>query len=177
MTIGIFGRTDLRPVTYSLMKLLQALGDVAVVSANNHYTRLTEDGLCFGYFQNIAIFVTNVGYDEIYEEIEHVPEDFDYMIVENRYSDDLDFVIYVQGAGVDKLDEELLENLNNPFIIHLGFGSNKVPYTVNMFKALEEIEFYRMLKQVDSKLTGLLSKGLSEKLKLPASTVRKVVSK
>jgi hypothetical protein len=176
MIIGILGRTDLRPVTYSLMKLLQKLGDVAVVSDNRRYRRLTEDGYSFGYFQNVGIFVTDVGYDEIYEEIEHVPGDFDYMLVENKYSEDMDFIIYVQGAGAEPLDEDLLESLDNPLIINLGYGKDHIPYTTGMFKALEEIEYFRVLKQVDAKLTNTLGKGLSGLLNLPTKTVRKAVN-
>lgn len=60
MQITVFGRTDKRACIYTLMKILQPLGDVAVITNNRHFTRLTEDGGDFGFYQNISIFVTDV---------------------------------------------------------------------------------------------------------------------
>jgi hypothetical protein len=177
MIIGVYGHTDKRPVTYTLMKLLQSLGDVAVISDNRHYTRLTEDRSRFGFFQNISVFVTDTSYDEVFQEIEHIPSDYDFIIMENKYSEKIEASIYVQGAGVEELDEDLLEALDKPILVNLGFGKNKISYTANMFKALEEIEFYRILKPVDNGLTNLLSKALSQTLNLPTATVRKVVNR
>ena len=44
MQISIFGRTDKRACIYTLLKTLQPMGDVAVVTNNRHFMRLTEDG-------------------------------------------------------------------------------------------------------------------------------------
>ena len=41
MQISVFGRTDKRACIYTLMKILQPLGDVAVITSKRHFMRLT----------------------------------------------------------------------------------------------------------------------------------------
>ena len=50
MQISVFGRTDKRACIYTLMKILQPLGDVAVFKKKPHLIRRTEEGGPFGVF-------------------------------------------------------------------------------------------------------------------------------
>ena len=99
MQISVFGRTDKRACIYTLMKILQPLGDVAVITSNRHFMRLTEDGAPFGFYQNISIFVTDATADEMWQTIDHKPGDFDHIIMDNLYNESTDLIIYVHGQG------------------------------------------------------------------------------
>ena len=95
MQISVFGRTDKRACIYTLMKILQPLGDVAVITSTRHFMRLTEDGSPFGFYQNISIFVTDATADEMWQTIDHKPGDFDHIIMDNLYNESTDLIIYV----------------------------------------------------------------------------------
>ena len=114
MQISVFGRTDKRACIYTLMKILQPLGDVAVITSNRHFMRLTEDGAPFGFYQNISIFVTDATADEMWQTIDHKPGDFDHIIMDNLYNESTDLIIYVQGAGVEASDEYLFDTFEDP---------------------------------------------------------------
>ena len=46
-----------------------------------------------------------------------------------------------------------------------------------MIKVVEEIECYKMLKEVDKNVTKYLANLLSQPLNLPINTIRKVVAR
>ena len=179
MQVSIFGRTDKRPCIYTLIKMLQPLGDVAIVTANPMYKRLIEDWSDTGFCQNVAIFVTDATADELWSTIEHSPDDFEYVILDNLYNEETTVTLYVQGAGVEPLDEDLFEVFENIVTINMGTGKGKyvIPYTVDMLKNVEFVEFYRIPKAVSLKMATVLADILAGPAGIPAKELLKVVNK
>lgn len=177
MQISIFGRTDKRTCIYTLMKILQTMGDVAVITDNRHFMRLTEDGSPFGYYQNVSIFVTDATADEMWHVIEHRPDDFDHVILDNLYNEETDLILYIQGAGVEALDEYLFDTFENMVIINMGHGKNSCPYTKELMENLERVEYYRKLTAPSPAMVGILAKALAEPLKMPAKNIVKVANR
>lgn len=177
MQISIFGRTDKRACIYTLMKILQPLGDMALITNDRHYMRLTEDGSPFGYYQNISIFVMDTTADEMWHIIEHQPDDFDTVILDNLYNEDTDIILYIQGAGVEALDEYLFDAFEDMVVIHMGNGKNAVPYSKSLMENLEKIEYYRVLTAPSPSMTAILAKTLAGPLNMPAKNIIKVANK
>lgn len=177
MQISIFGRTDKRACIYTLLKILQPMGDVAVVTNNRHFMRLTEDGAPFGYYQNISVFVTDATADEMWQTIEHRPDDFDHVILDNLYNEDTDLILYIQGAGVEALDEYLFDTFEDMQVINMGRGKNAVPYTKELMENLEKIEYFRKLSAPSPGMLSVLAKILSGPLNMPAKNIVKVASR
>jgi len=177
LQISIFGRTDKRTCIYTLMKILQPMGDVAIITNNRHLMRLTEDGEATGYYQNIAIFVTDATADEMWQEIGHSPEDFEYVILDGQYNEDTKLNIYVLGAGVEAGDEYLFDALEDMVVINMGKGKNAVPYTKELMQKLEHIEYYKQLVLPSQQMANILSKALSEKINLSTKNIAKVANR
>ena len=177
MIVAVYGKTDKRPVIYTLMKLFQKLGDTCLVSNDRHYTRLLEDGETTGHYQNIFVAVSDAMPDEIFEEIGYTVDDFENFIFDDTIPDNADIIIFVEGCVITELEQETLDYLDNYVSIGIGFGKNMVPYTVDMFKNMELIEGKKFLTEVDKKLTKKLASALSKPLNMPATTICKVVNK
>lgn len=177
MQISVFGRTDKRACIYTLMKILQPLGDVAVITSNRHFMRLTEDGAPFGFYQNISIFVTDATADEMWQTIDHKPGDFDHIIMDNLYNESTDLIIYVQGVGVEASDEYLFDTFEDMQLICMGKGKNAVPYSKELMENLEKIEYYRQLIVPSPGMVNVLAKMLAEPLKMPIKNIVKVANK
>ena len=178
MQITVFGRTDKRACIYTLMKILQPLGDVAVITNNRHFTRLTEDGGDFGFYQNISIFVTDVTADEMWTTIEHAPDDFDHVILDGLYNEFTDMIIYIQGAGVEAQDEFLFDTFGDAIkVIKMGRGKGGVPYSSGLMSGLESIEYYRKFIAPSEAMLNILAKELSAHLNMPVKNIIKVASR
>lgn len=177
MQISIFGRTDKRPCIYTLLKILQPMGDVALISDDRHFTRLTEDGAPFGFYQNISVFVTDTTADEMWQVIERRPDDFDHVILDNLYNEKTDITLYVQGAGVEALDEDLFDTFENMVVINMGKGKNAIPYSRELMENLEKIEYYRQLVAPSPGMTNCIAKLLSTPLNMPIKNIVKVANK
>lgn len=178
MQISVFGRTDKRACIYTLMKILQHLGDVAVVTDDRHFTRLTEDGEKTGTYQNISIFVTDTTGDEVWEHIGYDSSDFDHVILDNMYSDDTALYLYVRGAGDEALDEDLFDCFDDMKVIQMGGGKNCVPYTKELMEGLEYVEYYRKLHPLPSPaMTQIVAGHLSPHLNMPVKNIVKVANK
>lgn len=177
MQISVFGRTDKRACVYTLMKILQPMGDVAVIANDRRYTRLTEDGTQFGYYQNIAIFVTDATADEMWRTIEHMPDDFDHIILDGLYNEDTDLLIYVQGAGVEALDDVLFDTFEDMLVVYMGKGKNPVPYSKELTESLEHIEYYRQLVVPSPQMLNVLATALAAPLKMSVKNIIKVAKK
>lgn len=178
MVISILGQTDKRPVLYTLMKLAQTLGDCCVVTSDVRATRLI-DGAKYGHYQNIFMAVTTATQDEIFSEIHYTKEDFEFFIFDCRdqIPDYSDLVIYVGGAGKMTEDEETLLDMFGEYkTINLGFGDKCIPYSVDMFKFVEQAEGLKHLGPAPSQIASRLATFLTEPLKIPAKDIVKVVT-
>lgn len=178
MVISVLGLTDKRPVLYTLMKLFQKLGDCCVVTSDIRATRLI-DGENYGHFQNIFVAVTNASQDEVFADIGYTRQDFESFIFDCRdqVPDFSDIVIYVGGAGNKTEDEEtLLEMVGDYKVINLGFGDKCIPYTVDMFKFVEQAEGLKHLGPAPAQIANRLATFLTEPLNIPAKDIVKVVT-
>ena len=179
MVITVLGRTDKRPVIYTLIKLFQKLGDTCFITPDLRATRLIEDGGNYGHFQNTFIAVTNASQDEVFADIGYTRNDFEHFIFDayDQIPDFSDLVIYVGGAGVKTEEEETLLEMAGDFkTINLGFGEKCIPYTVDMFKAVETIEGLKHLLPIHPQITSRLATFLTEPLNIPVKHIIKVVS-
>lgn len=178
MNIVVYGTTDLRPVVYTLLKFCQSLGDTALFTNNRHYTRLLGSEVDVGSFENILIAVTELFPDEVFSELDISSEEFEFIIYENKIPDEYSLFIHVVGCAETEEEKDTMELVDSYETINLGYGGMKgVPYSVDLFKHVEEIEGYRNLKEVDAKLTKALAPALATVTNTPIATVRKVVSK
>lgn len=169
MQIGVYGHTDKRPVIYALMKLLQANGDVALFSNNRHYKRLLENFESPGHMANIMIAVSDATPDEIFNEVGYAPDDFDHIIfdIQDTIPEDLTHAIYVRTFRPDEEEEAFLDLLGDYRTVRLAYDGKKEKETIHvvpssaLWKTVEEIEFYRILKPIPS---AELNKGLASML-------------
>lgn len=177
MQISVLGRTDKRTCLYTLMKILQPMGNVAIISSNPFFTRLTEDGDPFGHYQNISVFVLDTTADTVWDDIGYAPDDFDYVIMDGMHNEESAVTIYIEGEGTEALDADLFEFIDDIKVIHMGKGKNAVPYTKELMESLEKIEYYRKLFAPSPAMTTQLANILAEPLKLTAKTIVKVANK
>lgn len=178
MVIAVLGQTDKRPVIYCLMKLFQQLGDCAVLTKDRHYMRLIDNGTNIGHYQNIFIAVTDAGYDEVFSEIGYRTEDFENIIMDctDQLPDYCDIVVYVGGAGGITEDEQTLLDMQNDYkVINLGFGDKCIPYTVDMFKSVEQAEGLKHLGPMNQQIASRIATILTDYLHMPVKNIVKVV--
>lgn len=174
--ISVFGQTDKRPCIYTLMKILQPLGTVALVSNNRFYSRLT-DGETDGFYQNISIFISDVKPDELWETVERDPHDFDYVIYDNEANEDTVLYIYIEGAGKEERDEYLFDAVEDITVIKMGKGKNAIKYTADMMNKVEHVEYFKQLICPSEALLNTLAKVLSPLVNVPVKTLVKVGKK
>ena len=74
-------------------------------------------------------------------------------------------------------EEDTLGCFDDVVTVPLGYGNKCVSYTIKMFQSIEEIEGYKQLKEVDPALTKYLASILTQPLRLPVNTIRKVVTR
>lgn len=169
MQIGVYGFTDKRPVIYALMKILQATGDVALFSNNRHYKRLLEQGESQGHMANILIGISDATPDEIFKEVGYTPDDFEHVIfdIQDTLPDNLTHTIYVKSYAPDEEEEAFLELLGEYRTIKLTYDGKSEKNAINLqptsilWKSVEDIEFYKVLKPIPSKT---LNRGLASML-------------
>ncbi|THF74755.1 hypothetical protein [Cohnella fermenti] len=159
MRIGVYGYTDKRPVIYSLIKALQATGDVAVISSNRHYKRLLEFGETQGHMANVMIVVSDATPDEIFEEVGYTADDFEHVIfdIQETIPDHLDLTIHVKSYAPSEEEQSFLELLGEHRTIKLAYdgkrekGSIHVIPSALIWKAVELIETCQVLHPIPSK--------------------------
>ncbi|WP_105614125.1 hypothetical protein [Vallitalea okinawensis] len=183
MLIGVLGYTDKRPVIYALMKILQATGDVAVITSNRHYKRLLEDHASFGHMANIMIAVTDATPDEVFHEIEHTQDDFDHIIfdIQDTVPEKVDLMYYVKGYDYEEGEKDFLDCIGEYTTVNMMYGgrsekgSINVPLTLSLISTIEVIESKKILMGIPSKslnqglargLAGVLSLGYKEAMKI-----------
>ncbi|MGR7944984.1 hypothetical protein ACU063_10950 [Paenibacillus sp. M.A.Huq-81] len=151
------------------MKLLQATGDVLLLSNNRHYKRLLEDGESQGHMANIMIAISDATPDEIFQEIGYTPDDFEHVIfdIQDTIPDDLTHVIYVKTYRPSEDELAFLDLLGEYKVFKLTYDGRKEKDAVNiipspkLWKAMEDFEFFRVLNPLPS---ADLNKGLAAML-------------
>lgn len=179
MVVAVLGETDKRPVIYCLMKLFQTLGSAAVFTADRHYKRLIDNGTNIGHYQNIFIAVTDASSDEIFQEIGYNSVDFEHIIYDcvDQVPDYFDELIYVGGAGGPTEEEQIILDMYPTHKrINLGFGEKNIPYSIDMFKVVEQVEGLKHLGPQHPQISQRIATIVSERLKMPVKNILKVVS-
>ena len=202
MVITLIGQTDKRAVVYTMMKIGEYLGDCALVTNLHRFSRLTEDPAeDIGSYRNIDIFVGDFNADDVWDGIGHVPMDYDFIFLDNIYTEDTNLVIYVKGAGIDELDQPSLDALEPDEYVTVKMGkpdpvtkapktkakgatvapvqhkTYNIPYTADMMEKIEYCEYFKELVPISPQATKVVAEILSEPTKTPASTLVKVASR
>lgn len=111
MIIGLYGRTDKRPLAYPLLKVLQVYGDVCFITRNKQYLRLSDTRESGGHYQNVMIIATDLSYDEIWEEVGYRTSDFKFVIYDmyDEIPDGLDLTIVCRTVVKESDEDEMLD--------------------------------------------------------------------
>ncbi|GKX28629.1 hypothetical protein SH1V18_11090 [Vallitalea longa] len=180
MTIGVLGFTDKRPILYPLVKLLEATGDVIVITDDRHFKRLIEDYSSLGHLGNIMICVTDATPDEVWEEIELEADDFDHVIFDLRDTihEDIQLYIHVKGSDFEDGEEDLLECIDEYTEFKLMYDGKtdkakdtiNIPINLKIISSIEVLENKKILlpspsNKVNMELAKLLAPHLDIKTK------------
>ena len=179
MVISLLGQTDKRPVLYTIMKLFQTLGDTILITNDRHLKRLIETEGNPGHFQNILVYVTDSSPDEVFAELGYTMDSFEHCIFDctEVVPDYTNTLIYVGSSGQMSEDEEtLLSMFPEHKVINLGFGDKCIPYTLDMFKFVEQTEGLKHLGTAPVQIANRLATFLTEPLKMSVKSITKVVT-
>lgn len=180
MKIGVLGFTDKRPILYALLKILQATGDVVMISDDRHFKRLLKDNAPLGHLLNILICVTDATPDEVWAEIGHEQDDFDHVVYDVRTTlpDDVDLYIHVNGSSLDEGEEDILECIEAYRKVKLVYDGKvsadkstlNIPVYSSIIANVELIENKKVLtpfkdKKLNKVMASLVAKplGMTEK--------------
>ena len=180
MIIAIKSEMDSRVVLYPLMKACDVYGSVLVLT-NNRFVRRVIDDDEFGTFKNITIVVDEEGSsDDIYAYYGILPNDYDYIIVDNMGISEYDRCLCLFGQKqslafmADKDTMEHSENVDN--IVFLEFGkksSAKPARPVKEQKPAEGVE--GAAENTPAKKTGKVDKSVVPEDYNPADKFRNLV--
>lgn len=176
MNIVVYGHTDKRPIIYTLLKLCRSIGDTALVSTDRRFMRLI-DNADSGEFAGMFISVSEYEPEEVFDTMGYSFDDFEFIIFDNVIPELYQKVIYVSGAKQDQDEIDMLEVLEEYETICLGYGNHCIPYTVQMFRNMEEMEAFKFLREVDKTTTKHVAKIMSPLVKIAEVNIRKVVAK
>lgn len=110
MQITLIGQTDKRPVIYTLLKMMENMGDCCYITNDRKACRLMEEGPGMaGTYRDIDIFVLDTTADDMWTDIGYAPSDYEFIILDNLYNEMTDLIIYVKGAGDAEEDLEVLD--------------------------------------------------------------------
>lgn len=129
MVIAVRSEMDSRPLIYPLLRVLKDYGKVGLVSDNKQVRRLLdseEDGAC----RNIRVIYDESGAtDTVFEEYGIVPEEYDFLILDNMGATEYDMLIIPLGEVVtDEFQydvDELKKDANTRFV-QFGKAPKKV---------------------------------------------------
>lgn len=185
MILGLYGYTDKRPVLYSLMYLLQSLGDVVVITPNRHLLRLNENYSDLGHIGNVLVHVTDLSPDEVWSELGHRKEDFAHIIYDlTAFVTNTDMNIHVLGSEFEDDEEELLDCLEaKPLYLKLMYDgkpnkkvNENIQVTADMLRLVEYIERNKLLVAIpDKNLTKAMTKDLAQVLQIPERSVTHIL--
>lgn len=191
MLISLLGQTDKRAVLYTMLKLCENLGDCCYVTNDRKAMRLMEEGPdTAGTYRNIQIHVLDTTDDDVWNDIGYEPADFDFVFLDNLYSENVDLVLYIKGAGDAEEDMVTIDALEPEDYITIKMGKPdpkpktakgetphkvfNIPYDKSMPENIEYCEFYKQLKPVTSQALSVCSAILAEKCGISAKNLGKV---
>ncbi len=199
MIITFLGQTDKRTVLYTMLKMCEYMGDCAVVSNDRKLMRLMEEGPGdAGTYRNIDIFVTDATADEVWAAIDHAPHDYDYIFLDNLYTEETDLVVYIKGAGVDEIDQMNLQAFEPGELITIKMGKAdkppkvekvkgrpveaapkvyNIPYTASIPEKVEACEFFRELVPISSQAIRVCAEVLSGPTNTPVKVLVQTASR
>lgn len=174
MIINIIGDCDKRPVTYCVIKILQSLGDVLLVTTSNRLIRLSDTGESGGHYQNVMIGVTSEGVDDFFEEFNYNRNDFNNIVVDNVIEAEADLTIYVEGMTESENEKYVLSLLESYKTVRLYKG--KLIDGTTAYK-MEQFEALRDMTPMNAKVIKAVAAALSETLKIPAPRLEAIAAK
>ena len=129
MIISIKSEIDSRVLLYPLMKTCSTFGSVLVMTNNRYVSRLIDDEE-YSTFKNIAIVVEDAASsDDIYDEFDIAPDDYDYIIIDNMgvASYDKCFCLFGQKQSDTFMEDKALmeqnENVEDILFVEFGKGA------------------------------------------------------
>lgn len=147
MIISIKSEIDSRVLLYPLMKACNTFGSVLVMSNNKYLKRLIDDQE-YSTFKNIAIVVDDLAStDDIYDEYDIAPDDYDYIVVDNMgvASYDKCFCLFGQRQSETFMEDKALmeknENVDN--ILFIEFGKRPAQQKASKPKPIKDSRFKR----------------------------------
>lgn len=174
MIINIIGECDKRPVTYCVMKILQALGDVLFITTSSRLVRLSDTGESGGHYQNTMIGVTTDGIDDFFSEFNYTRNDFNNIIVDNVVEAEANLTIYVEGMQMSENENYYLSLLDNYKTIRLYKG--KLIDGTTAYR-LEQFEALRDMTPMNAKVIKAVAAALSESLGMPAARLESIAAR
>ena len=158
MKINIIGDCDKRAIVYTLMKVLQTLGDVLLVTDDKRLVKLTDTQESDGHYQNVMICYADSGIDDFFQEFGYAIQDFEHIIVDNMLCADSDVFLYVEGMETSQRMADALEYLEDYVTIS--------PYKKKMFSAdtlykLEQFESLRDMCPISRTIAQELAKVIA----------------
>lgn len=206
MQITLIGQTDKRPVIYTMLKMMENLGDCCYITNDRKACRLMEEGPGMqGSYRGIDIFVLDTTADDMWTDIGYAPSDYEFIILDNIYNEMTDMVIYVKGAGDAEEDMEVLDVFEPSEYVtikmgrpdrskHAGFGFVKgkskakakpaegthktynIPYSAGMMENIEYSEFFKQLKPASQDALKVCAELLAGKVGVSAKNLGKVAT-
>ena len=186
MQITLIGQTDKRPVIYTLLKMMENMGDCCYITNDRKACRLMEEGPGMaGTYRDIDIFVLDTTADDMWTDIGYAPSDYEFIILDNLYNEMTDLIIYVKGAGDAEEDLEVLD------VFGLGKGKSKskakqpseevhktynIPYSAGMMENIEYSEFFKQLKPASQAALKVCAELLAGKVNVSAKNLGKVAT-
>lgn len=156
MIINLIGDCDKRPVLYTVMKMLQYLGDVLLVTDNPRLLKLSDTRESGGHYQNTMICVTDGGMDDFLSEFGYVQEDFAHVIVDNIIHAEADLYVFVEGYETSEYMSDVLEYVENYKVINPfkdKLLSQDTIYRLERFESLRDMcPINKMLAQAVAKV-------------------------
>jgi hypothetical protein len=186
MIIVCNGYVDKRPIVYSLIKLLDAFGEVAVISQNKQLQRLLEDRSSSGFYNNTFIVVGEYTPDEVFSETEYKKEDFDHIIFDtyDTVPGDYDVFMHCRSFGMSDAEREIIEYISGVIQYNFVYDGRKemgcwnIPVTVPLIKSVEEFEAKKLMVPIQSKdLTRSISRLLAPKLDITEKKAVNILKK
>jgi hypothetical protein len=152
MQVAVFGYTDKRIIIMSLLNMLQASGEVMLITPNRHFKRLTEGLQDTGTYLNVKIITSPYTFEEAMEAEDVRVIDYDHVIYDcyDYVPDGMDKVIYVMSNYICEDEREILYSLEEPLFPIYQFFSSKAQKTMHRPSFFMSKKGHEKLEDADS---------------------------